>query len=327
MKEKLVVTNYDNFKNADFFINQYFQAEQMMKEVNDFFGSFYMSKLLTAKDLINYHPNSFGADGAYKSIAWTNKIVGWYTCDKCHDYMLSKNYDKKSWNTTDEEIEKTAKEVKEKTYECIQKIFNMMNNEYDCYYVLDENNNLCEFIPVSAKDSIKVNFKNKKSDNIIIEGYFYEYYEFGAQWGNCEYTLDKIIRKIYINRYTNNVVKVESDIKEISRGKVGGKDYWSKDKLNYCSNVLDGNVLRTDSFDKCEELLNNDIYNKLNEWEYNYKYHQEKNNTKENIDQFKDSLLKKYFDRYKKSYNQELTIDIINKKFDYYTEKYCKFDT
>ena len=36
MKEKLVVTNYDNFKNANFFIKQYFHAQEMLKEVEEF---------------------------------------------------------------------------------------------------------------------------------------------------------------------------------------------------------------------------------------------------------------------------------------------------
>ena len=44
MTENLVVTNYDNFKDATFFIEQYFEAEKRMKNIQDFFQSFYMSK-------------------------------------------------------------------------------------------------------------------------------------------------------------------------------------------------------------------------------------------------------------------------------------------
>ena len=54
--DKLVVTNYDNFKNAEFFKKQYLQAQEMIKEVNDFYKSFCMSKLLTIKDLISLKP-------------------------------------------------------------------------------------------------------------------------------------------------------------------------------------------------------------------------------------------------------------------------------
>ncbi len=35
--DKLVVTNYDNFKNAEFFKQQYLQAQEMIKEVNDLY--------------------------------------------------------------------------------------------------------------------------------------------------------------------------------------------------------------------------------------------------------------------------------------------------
>lgn len=80
--EKLVVTNYDNFKNADFFIKQYFQAQQMLKEVEDFFESFRMSKLLTSEQLINIHPNMFlyeyGAE-------WTEAFIEHDTLEKTHD--------------------------------------------------------------------------------------------------------------------------------------------------------------------------------------------------------------------------------------------------
>lgn len=54
--KKLVVTNYDNFKNAAFFKKQYIEAQRMIKDVNDFYHSFCMSKLLTAQDLKKINP-------------------------------------------------------------------------------------------------------------------------------------------------------------------------------------------------------------------------------------------------------------------------------
>ena len=50
-QNNLIITNYDNFKNADFFKQQYLKAQEMIKEVNDFYKSFCMSKLLTSSDL------------------------------------------------------------------------------------------------------------------------------------------------------------------------------------------------------------------------------------------------------------------------------------
>ena len=49
--DKLVVTNYDNFKNAEFFKKQYLQAQEMIKE--------FMNKVCT----ISLFNESFGVQG------------------------------------------------------------------------------------------------------------------------------------------------------------------------------------------------------------------------------------------------------------------------
>ena len=48
----LVKTDYDNFKNLAFFINQYKKAQEMIKEVEDFYQSFLQSKLLSAEEVL-----------------------------------------------------------------------------------------------------------------------------------------------------------------------------------------------------------------------------------------------------------------------------------
>ncbi len=44
MTDNLVITNYDNFKDLSYFIGQHHKAEEMMKEVTDFYISFLKSK-------------------------------------------------------------------------------------------------------------------------------------------------------------------------------------------------------------------------------------------------------------------------------------------
>lgn len=49
---ELIKTDYDNFKNLAFFINQYKKAQEMIKEVEDFYQSFLQSKLLSAEEVL-----------------------------------------------------------------------------------------------------------------------------------------------------------------------------------------------------------------------------------------------------------------------------------
>ena len=60
--DKLVVTNYDNFKNAEFFKKQYLQAQEMIKEVNDFYKSFCMSITNLLSHSLRYNSEGFELD-------------------------------------------------------------------------------------------------------------------------------------------------------------------------------------------------------------------------------------------------------------------------
>ena len=55
-KNDFIITNYDNFKDASLFIKQYFEAEKRMKDIQNFFQSFYMSKLIRSEDVYKLKP-------------------------------------------------------------------------------------------------------------------------------------------------------------------------------------------------------------------------------------------------------------------------------
>ena len=94
MEQKLVVTNYDNFKNADFFIEQYFKAQEMLKEVNDFFASFVSSKLFTSSQLRNLSPSYLGNHSDFSSdFIWTNNFVERSLMDKGYNKKISHVFD------------------------------------------------------------------------------------------------------------------------------------------------------------------------------------------------------------------------------------------
>jgi hypothetical protein len=300
--EKLVVTNYDNFKNADFFIKQYYQAQQMLKEVEEFFESFRMSKLLTSEQLINIHPNMFlyeyGAE-------WTECFIDHYVIEKTHDYELLHGHswsDKKPF--TPEEKAERLKKTREATKNLCNDITIRLVGNFDCYYVLDSKNNLHEFIPVKAAHTIKTDFTKKE---IIISGYYYHYHEWGAQWGNSASAMDKIVKKIIIDPATNNVKDVKEQKITISEGNANGKNYWANHE-NYCLTALDGkNKVISSSWDNvCKDM---DHYNHelltLNCFAYK----------REDKDALKKELHKKFDARYKKIYKKELTDEILHDYF------------
>lgn len=302
--EKLVITNYDNFKNANFFIKQYFQAQEMLKEVEEFFESFRMSKLITSEQLINIHPNMFLCEYGAE---WTEAFIEHNTIEKTHDYEL---LDGHSWGDkhalTAEEKAERLKKVRSATQKLCEDIAIRMIGNYDCYYVLDKKNNLHEFIPVKSADTIKTDFTKKE---IIISGYYYHYHEWGARWGNSESAMDKIIKKIIIDPATNNVKEVREETVTISKGNANGKDYWSNHE-NYCLTALDGkNKVSTSSWDNVHKAMSKYSHELFGRYCYGYA------NTPEEKEKLKKELHKKFDDRYKKIYKQELTDKVLSYYF------------
>lgn len=54
MEQNLVITNYDNFKDLSYFIEQHNKALEMIKEVENFYLSFLKSKLIYSYDIDKY---------------------------------------------------------------------------------------------------------------------------------------------------------------------------------------------------------------------------------------------------------------------------------
>jgi len=320
---KLVVTNYDNFKNADFFIEQYFKAQEMLKEVNDFFASFVNSKLFTSSQLRNLRPSYLGNHSDYSSeFIWTNNFIERKLMDKGYDSKIShvydeetntyryKNRDYEEYNPplTIDEYNKVKQELTNNCKEICKTIADIIEDtEFDCYYVLKEDNSLEEFIPVASKDTIKFDFQKDKG-YIIISGYFYHYHEWGGQWGKSESRLDKVIKYIYVDRNTNNVVKVERKSETVRKGNADGKSYWDSHS-NYCLSSMNKNAINTQTFDN--------VIKKLKHYLYNDSYsHQLYSNNKEAKQQAREMdlkhIMKYYAPRYEKIYKKKLTQEVID---------------
>lgn len=206
MNEKLVVTNYDNFKNAQFFIDQYFEAEERMKNIQEFFQSFYMSKLISSEDVYKLKPK-YVVFGNYEySYSWFNILAG----DDIYlrSYTLH-NYNKKEDRKEDIDENNLTKLLNE--------ISMRLRKDWACYYVLDSNNVLHEFIPVEAKDTIKIAFNKNE---IFIKGYYFYGFQTTGSFGQAEEYVSKITKTIVVDPSNNNVLRVETSSKHISTEKL-----------------------------------------------------------------------------------------------------------
>ena len=323
MEQKLVVTNYDNFKNADFFIEQYFKAQEMLKEVNDFFASFVSSKLFTSSQLRNLSPSYLGNHNDFSSdFIWTNNFVERSLMDKGYNKKISHIFDEETntyrckdrdWEDynpplTIKEYNKVKKELLDKCKEICNTIADIIDGtEFDCYYVLKSDNSLEEFIPVASKDTIKFDFQKDKG-YIIISGYYYHYSEWGAQWGKSESKLEKITKYIYVDRNTNNIIKVVKKAETVRKGNADGKSYWDSHS-DYCLSSMNKNAVNTQSF--------NNVIKNLKHYLYNDAYtHRVYSDNKEAMEQAREKDLKHimeyYAPKYEKVYKKKLTIDVIN---------------
>ena len=327
MNNKLVVTNYDNFKNADFFIEQYFKAQEMLKEVNDFFASFVSSKLFTASQLRNLNPSYLGNHSDYSSeFTWTNNFVERKLMDKGYDSKISQIFDEETntyrdkrykddgdweryhpaltidaYNKVKNELANNCKEICSTIADIIE------DTQFDCYYVLKEDNSLEEFIPVASKDTIKFDFQKDKG-YIIISGSFYEYHEWGAAFGKSESALKKVTKYIYVDRNSNNIIKVDNKHDTVRKGNADGKSYWDSHS-NYCLSSMNKNAISTQSFDNVIKNLrhylhenchtarlltnNPDVIKEAREMDLKY-------------------IMEYYAPRYEKVYKKKLTMSVID---------------
>lgn len=194
--EKLKITNYDNFKDASVFIKQYFEAEKRMKEIKDFFQSFYMSKLIKSEDIVKLNPSfiSFGEYDQYDS---------WSYCIVDNEVYLG-NANKNKYRHYKKDNHEIDKEHVNKIRDTISM---MLRNQWSCYFVFDSENVLHEFVPVGAKDTIKVSFDQ---ESIKISGSFYTGWQARGDFSQPEETITKVVRTIYIDPSNNNVIDVKT---------------------------------------------------------------------------------------------------------------------
>ena len=320
--EKLVITNYDNFKNANFFIKQYFQAQEMLKEVNDFFDSFIQSKLLTASQVRNLSPSYMGNHSDYSSnFIWTLNFISRGLMDKGYDRKIRYVYNDdlniyestdKYWkdkddNMTVEQFSEFKKLLTENCKRICEEIANTIENtEFDCYYILTQDNALEEFIPIASKDTIKFDFQ-KDSNILIISGSFYRYHEWGGRWGQSESKLEKITKKVLIDRATNNVIKVETKEETVRKGNADGKSYWDHHE-DYCISGMTKKSVNTAAFDNVKEVIRHYLYNDA-------EVHHTWVNNEEAIAKTKkhdlEYIHKHYDERFEKVYKKKLTDEYI----------------
>lgn len=203
MEKKLVVTNYDNFKDAQFFIEQYFEAEERMKNIQEFFQSFYMSKLIHSEDVNKLKPKYVIFDDYdFGSHSWFKEIAR-------HDLYLDP-YNRNTY--------KRLKSVDmNKLNKLLYEISIRLRNEWACYYILDKDNVLHEFIPVEAKDTIKISFDKK---SIYITGYYFYGFQSSGSFGQAEESITKIVKTIIIDPSNNNVLDLKTSEKHISTHKI-----------------------------------------------------------------------------------------------------------
>lgn len=313
MSEKLVKTNYDNFKDCKFLMQQYKKAQEMQNEVNGFINSFIMSKLLTAKDLEHISPNIID------HYHWINSFI---FPDYEYDYLLlnilkdnkdAKHDEKELEEKTGKSVSEVKKEVKEYMAGQLQDFSKIISTqeEYDCYFVLDRYNILHEFIPVSAKDSISVEYEE---GYMIISGYFYVYDGYPVSWkmrnGAWIKEVRQLKKKIYINEETNNVDKVISFLscpEKTDSAYPVDKKYYAATKNQSSTTTYKCPLVRRMIMKEYEQFMQeNDSMDKFNK-------------NKKTLEEFNQELLEKYSFEFKKVFKRDLTIDYVSKaKFSRY---------
>jgi hypothetical protein len=92
-----------------------------------------------------------------------------------------------------------------------------LRNEWACYYILDKDNVLHEFIPVEAKDTIKISFDKK---SIRITGHYFYGFQSSGSFGQSEESVTKIVKTIIIDPSNNNVLDLKTSEKYISTHKI-----------------------------------------------------------------------------------------------------------
>lgn len=216
--DKLVCTDYDNFKNLDFFRKQYNQAKKMLKEVDDFFESFISSKLIESKDLGDYPNATF-----IKTEKW--RVDGYPNIHVVSDHPWVKHFSKnavpmqyREWcscydnsESSIQAYERLKPKVLEYDRQLVEFFASKTTKANGLLFVLDSHNRIVEFVPSSLKKNIRYDF-SKDGKMFILSCDYYEHQEVGnmySDWGNHHEVLT-ITRKLYFDAHTNNFVKAET---------------------------------------------------------------------------------------------------------------------
>jgi hypothetical protein len=302
--EKLKITNYDNFKDASVFIREYFEAERRMKEICDFFQSFYMSKLVKSEDIYKMNP-SFISLGEYENYdSWCDHILDHEVFTGFATKVKYKAYKKNNREIDREHVDKIR-----------DTISMMVRNQWSCYFVFDKDNVLHEFVPVEAKDTIKVIFDEK---TIKITGYYYTGFQERGDFSQPEESITKVTKTIFIDPSNNNVIDVKTNTEYANTIKLNSK----KVDLRYKEIRKHAYSHSVDTFDYVNpyKVIRDYIESKYANYYEGYErvlFHSAGHRThqgpiyiakdKKEIDSIFRDIIKKYKDIYKEAFGKDLT--------------------
>ena len=308
--KKLVVTNYDNFKDATFFLKQYHTAQKMLKEVNDFFTSFYLSKLMTSADLKNVHPVMFNTESS-----WVKHFIPYNVMDRSYDYVVDEvlhgtPLEKACTYVTPEEYETRKKEVKKNAEILRDQASLLLLGKFDCYFVTDDKGILHEFIPVNSKETIDIEIKKKE---IIVSGHFYSYSEYGGNFGRSVSHTDKVIKKIIIDPATNNIKDVKTIIENVSSGNANGKSYWDEHECYALTKLSGKNKVSTLDWDNIIKQFERKKQQLAERIRYNLGETDD-----EDRKQYRKELHQLFDERYELIYKKPLSDEVLNEYFGAY---------
>ena len=138
----------------------------------------------------------------------------------------------------------------------------------------------------------------------------------GAQWGQSESKLEKITKKVLIDRATNNVIKVETKEETVRKGNADGKSYWDRHS-DYCMSDMTKKSVNTKAFDNVKKEIR---YYLCEDAEV----HQAWVNNKAAIEKAKkhdlEYIHKHYDERFEKVYKKKLTDEYIKQLERYHWE-------
>lgn len=211
---KLTKTDYDNFKNLKFFIEQHKKATQMIKEVDAFYGSFIKSKILTIKQLMkNNFPiidvidvngkNKFRYKMENRSNGLNSEDFGWNSKDYDEYEKLEESitkYVKKS-NKEKIPISEVSEYLNQNFSNKLLSIY--LESDVDDMFILTDNNTLLD-IPVRSKSSFEI---NKEETELTVTFEYVHKYKRCITPGWLPWNIDTHTWFVVFDTTTNNFLR------------------------------------------------------------------------------------------------------------------------